>query len=152
MRKMKLSITATIIALVLIGTFLTLTTFAALSSSQNIPSSGTITTSANLGVFSDSGCTASLSSINWGTLTPGGNITQTIYVKNTSVGLSLTLNMSTSNWNPVNANGPVTVSLNQVGTRLQPGQSVAAVLTLMVSSSITDITNFSVQINIIGTN
>ncbi len=149
---MKLSITATIIALVLIGTFLTLATFAALSASQNIPSSGVVITSANLGVFSDSGCTTSLSSINWGTLTPGGNITQTIYVKNTSVGLSLTLNMSASNWNPVSANGPVTVSWNQVGTRLQPGQSVEAVLTLMVSSNITDVTNFGVQINIIGTN
>ncbi len=75
----------------------------------------------------------------------------TIYVKNTSLGLSLTLDMSASNWNPVNANGPVTVTWNQVGTRLQPGQSVAAILTLMVSSSITDVTNFSVQINIIGT-
>jgi len=93
-----------------------------------------------------------LSSINWGTLTPGTPITQTIYVKNTGSGLSLALSMGTSSWTPAGANGPITLTWNQEGTRLQPGQSVAATLTLTVSSTIADVTNFSVQINITGTN
>jgi len=150
--KIKLSITIAIVILVMIGTALTLTTFAAISVTQNLPSSGTVTTSANLSVYSDSGCTTPLSSINWGNLTPGGNITQTIYIKNTSIGLSLLLSMAPSNWNPASANGPVTLTWNQVATRLQPGQTVAATLTLRVSSNVTDVTDFGVQINISGTN
>jgi len=93
-----------------------------------------------------------LSSINWGTLTPGTNITQTIYVKNTGVGLSLALSMGTSSWTPAGANGPMTLTWNQENTRLNPNQSVAAVLTLSVSSTIADVTTFSVQINLTGTN
>jgi hypothetical protein len=130
---------------------LVLTTYAAISTSQNLSTNGTVLTSANLGVYSNNGCTNSISSINWGTLKPGGNITQTIYIKNTGSGLSLTLSMTTSNWSQ-GANGPITLTWNQEGTRLQPGQSVAAVFTLAVSPTINDITNFSVQINIAGTN
>ena len=150
--KIKLSVTASIVALVLIAAVLTVTTFAAITTTQNLSSNGTVTTSANLGVYSNVGCTAPLTTINWGTLTPGGNITQTIYVKNTGSGLSLALSMTTANWTPTSANGPITLTWNQGGTRLNPGQSVAATLTLTVSSTIADVTNFSVQINITGTN
>ena len=152
MPKIKLSLTATVVALVTIAIALTLTTFAAITTSQNLSSSGTVTTSPGLGVYSNSACTTTLGSINWGTLTAGGNITQTIYIKNTGSGLSLALGMATSNWTPAGANGPITLTWNQGGTRLQPGQSIAATLTLAVSSNITDVTNFSVQINITGTN
>ena len=139
-------------ALVIIGVALTLTTYAALSTSTNVPSTGLVATSANLGIFSDSACSTSLSSINWGTPTPGGVYTQTIYIKNTGSGLSLSLNMTTTNWNPANSNGPITVTWNKEGTRLLPGQSTVATLTLNVSSNIADITNFYVQICITGTN
>jgi len=131
---------------------LTLTTFAAISTSQSVQLNGQVTTSANLGVYSNSACTTPLSSINWGTLPVGGNITQTIYIKNTGVGLSLALNMGTSNWSPASADGPIILTWNQGGTRLQPGQSIAANLTLTVSPTITDVTNFNVQINITGIN
>jgi hypothetical protein len=60
--------------------------------------------------------------------------------------------METSNWTPAGAEQPITLTWNQEGARLQPGQSVAATLTLSVSPTIADITNFSVQINITGTN
>ena len=152
MPKIKLPISATIIALVTVAIALTLTTFAAISTSQSMSSSGQLTTSADLDLYSNSACTIPLSSINWGTLNAGENITQTIYVKNTSNGLALTLSMQTSNWTPTTANGPITLTWNQAGTRLQPGQSIAATLTLAVSSNIADISSFSVQINITGTN
>ena len=150
--KRKLSITVAAVALVIIGIASVLTTFSAVTTSTTLASSGAISTSANLGVFSNAACTIPLSSINWGTLTVGGTSTQTIYVENTGSGLSLTLNMTTSNWSPTTANGPITITWNQEGTDLMPGQSVAATLTLTVSSSIVDITSFSVQINISGTN
>jgi hypothetical protein len=151
-KKPKLSVSTAVIALVITALALTLTTFAAISSNQNISSSGTVNVSANLGVYSDSACQNSLSSINWGTINPGANITRTIYIKNTGSGLSLTLSMNTTSWNPSSANGPMTLTWNQENTRLTPGQIQAATLTLAVSPTIADVTNFSVQINITGTN
>ena len=138
--------------LVTIGLTLAATTYAALSTSQSLSSSGsvTVTGTASLGIYSDSACTTSLSSISWGSLTPGGSTTQTIYVKNTGT-VPLTLSMATSNWSPTSANGPITITWNKAGTVLSAGQSSSAVLTLTVSSGITDVTSFSVQISITGT-
>jgi hypothetical protein len=123
-----------------------------LSSKSNVLSNGAVTTSANCGLYSDSACTTPLGSIDWGVLTAGGTVTQTIYVKNTGSGLPLTLNMTTTNWSPASANGPITVTWDQEGTILSPGQSIAATLTLAVSSSEIGLTNFGVQISITGTN
>jgi hypothetical protein len=136
----------TIIAIVTVST-----TFAALSVNQKVPSSGSVTVSANLGVFSDGACQNATSTINWGTPTPGTNVTRTVYIKNTGSGVSLSLSMATSNWIPENANGPITAVWNQNGARLYPGQSTPAIITLIVSPTIADITNFNVQISIIGT-
>ncbi len=149
MAKRKLSL-ATVITLTIVGLLLTLTTYGAVSVSTTLSSTGSITTSANIGVYSDSACTTPMTSIDWGTTSPGSSITRTIYVKNTGSGVSLTLSMTTSNWNPVSANGPITISWNKEGTVLTPGQSTAAVITLSVSSSITGITTFGVQILVTG--
>jgi hypothetical protein len=138
-------------ALVIIAVALSLTTFAAAGASKTPSPNGKVFRSADLGVYSNSACTTPLSSINWGTLIIGGNITRTIYIKNTG-SLAFILSMGTSNWTPASANGPISLTWDQVGTRLQPGQSVAATLTLAVSSNIADVTNFNVQINITGTN
>jgi hypothetical protein len=150
--KLKISVTTSVIALVILAIALSLTTFAAISTSQNVSTNGTVSTSANLSVYSNSACTLPISSINWGNLTVGGNITQTVYVKNTGSGLSLSLSMTTSNWNPAGANGPITITWNKEGTRINPGTSVAATLTLNTNSNIVDVTNFDVQITITGTN
>ena len=140
-----------VLALVLIAVAATCTTYAALSVTQNVSSSGSIVVTANLGIYSDSACKNNLTSIDWGTLTPGANIVRTVYVKNTGMGTSLCLSMATSNWSPASANGPVTITWNQAGTRLAPDQSTAAVITLTVSPTIADITSFNVQITITGT-
>lgn len=163
--KRKLSkTTVVVVALVILGIALSVTTFAALTNqtqvlstgvvtkSPNVLSNGAVTTSANVGLYADSACTTPISSIDWGNLTAGGTATQTIYIKNTSSGLTLTLKMTTNNWSPAIANGPITITWNQSGTILSPGQSTAATLTLAVSSSEVGITNFSVQICITGTN
>ena len=152
MPKIEISITTAIVALVIIAIALTFTTFAAVTTSQNVQSSGAITSSANLGVYSNSACTTLLSNINWGTLIPGGATTQTIYLKNTGSDLSLALSMATNEWTPAGANGPITLTWNKEGAILQPGQSVAATFTLSASSSITNVTSFSVQITLTGTN
>ncbi len=140
-----------IFILTIMAISLTFTTYAALSVSQSVSSTGSINVSPNLGVYSDIFCQNTTSIINWGNITPGVNITRVVFIKNTGTGVSLALNMSTSNWNPTVANGPIAISWNQEGTRLNPGQSVAATLKLSASSTIVDVTNFGVQITITGT-
>ena len=107
--------------------------------------------SASLRVYSDSACTRPLTTFDWGSLYPGGVTTRTIYIKNTETAASLSLNMTTSNWNPKEANGPIVVSWDQEGTTLSPGESTEARIMLAVSYDITNIVDFSVQIGIIGT-
>ncbi len=146
----------TIIAIALVGLALTMTAYGAISVSTSINSSGSIATSSGIsvsspamGVYSDNACTVPMTTIDWGSVSPGGTVTRTVYVKNTG-GVSLTLSMATSNWNPTSANGPLTITWNKSGTTLTSGQSTAATITLSVSSSITGITSFSVQILISG--
>jgi hypothetical protein len=149
MSKHKISLTT--IALVLMAIALSATTYGAISVNKSLITNGSINVTANLGLYSDFGCTIGLSAIDWGATTAGNNITRTVYVKNIGAGTSLTLSISTSNWNPTTANGPITISWDKEGTRLLPGQSTTAVIKLTSSSSIVDITNFSVQIMISGT-
>ena len=73
-----------IIALTITALALTLTTAAVLSTSQNVPLSGTIN-AVNLGVYSDSACTIPVTSLTVGTLNPGGTATQTVWIKNTGM-------------------------------------------------------------------
>jgi archaellum component FlaG (FlaF/FlaG flagellin family) len=125
-------------------------TLAAINVSQNVSSSGTITTSPNIGVYSDSNCATNITSINWGSVAAGGTATQAVYVKNTGTG-TMTLSLTASSWSPSGASTYITISWNQQGTQLSAGQSVAATITLTVSSSITGITSFSNTITISGT-
>src|SRR3990170_5310733 len=158
---------STIIALALTGVLLTVTTFGALTATQNLPSSGAVylpplpsssssqapssspsptpPSTVNVGVYSDSACTNSQTSIDWGTITPGNNVVRTVYVKNTG-NTAITLSMTPAGWNPLSANGPIAVSWNREGVSLSVGSSISATLTLSVSSSISGIATFSVNI------
>ena len=138
------------IALTVLSIVLAATTYAALNVSQNITSSGSIATSPNVSVYSDSACTTVITSINWGSLSTGDSSIHTVYVKNTGIA-SMTLSMIANNWSPAGAGTYLTISWNQEGTELSAGQSVAAIITLTVSPSTTGITNFSNTITITGT-
>jgi len=155
-----------IIILILSAVALTAATYAAITVNQNIPSTGSIylslpsptpsptstpiTGSPGVGVFSDQACTTSLTSLNWGQIAPGGTTTLTVYVKNTGTA-AMTLSLTVSNWSPSNAPNYISLSWNQVGTVVQPGQSVAATLTLTVQANVSGITTFSNTIIISGT-
>jgi hypothetical protein len=141
--------TGAIIAIVMVGIVLTVTTAGLISVSQSVSSSGSVT-AINVGVYSDSSCTQNLTTIDWGTVAPGNSVTKTVYVKNTG-NSDITLSMTKNGWNPTSANGPITVTWNKEGTTLSAGASAAAIITLSVSSGISGITTFSVNIVITGT-
>jgi hypothetical protein len=144
----KISVGA-IIAIAMVGLILTVTTAGLLSVSQSVSSSGTVT-AVNVGVYTDAACTQTLTSIDWGAIAPGDSVTRTIYVKNTGSS-QITLGMTKTNWSPTGANGPITVTWNRESTTLGVGLYTTAILTLSVSSGISGISTFSVNIVITGT-
>jgi hypothetical protein len=148
--KMNKKTSISIILLATIAVALTCITYGALTVSKDLSTSGTITVTPNLGVYSDSDCQTPISTIDWGTIAPGGTATQTIYIKNTGAGVSLSLSMTPSEWTPEEADGPIALDWTPQSTTLAPGESTSAVLTLSVSQSIDGITSFSVQISIVG--
>jgi hypothetical protein len=142
--------TGALIALIATGILLTLLTSGALLSTQQVPSSGTIS-AVNVGVYTDSACTNNCTTVTWGTTAPGNSATYTVYIKNTG-NVPMSLTMTTSNWNPTTANGPISLTWNRQNYNITAGASVSATLTLTVSSSISSsITDFSFNIIITGT-
>jgi ABC-type antimicrobial peptide transport system permease subunit len=138
-----------IIAITIGALLLTVTTAAVLSANQNVPLNGSIT-AVNLGIYSDSACTQTCSSLNVGTVNPGGTGTQTIYVKNTG-NVPETLTMTANNWNPTNATTYLTLTWNQQNTVLPAGQSTQATLTLTAASNTGSLTTFSCSVTLTGT-
>jgi hypothetical protein len=126
----------------------------ALVTSNTISNTGfidvaTSTNSSKLGVYSDSGCTTALRSIQWGTLNPGSTATATMYVRN-EADIPLTLSIQAANWNPPSAENYFTLSWNLDGI-LQPNGVAPALLTLNLSSYVSGITDFSFDIIITAT-
>ena len=141
--------TGAAIAIAATGLFMTLLTTGLLMSSQTLQSNGTVT-GVNVGVYSDSSCTQNLTSIDWGSIYPGNSTTKIIYVKNTG-SLPVTLTMTTGSWVPSNANTYISLSWNRESTVLSAGQSISATLTLSASSDAGNITSFSFNMTITGT-
>ena len=138
------------------GMILTYTT-AGLISFQNanstvnrqLPSSGNIA-AINVGLYMNSACTQKLESINWGDIAPGESVNKIIYLKNTGT-TDIALSMTTNNWNPSIANGPITITWNREGILLEQGAVTSATLTLETLEDTVGITAFSVSILIVGT-
>lgn len=146
-----------IIAIAIVGVILTAYTAAVMNPSvKTLPSTGSVTTTqtpvetVNIALYSDAALTQSLTSVDWSSLTPGSSTTKTIYIKNTGT-QSVTLSLSTSNWNPTQANGPISLSWDKTGATLAAEASTSAVLTLNIQSSISGITSFTFSIAVTGT-
>jgi hypothetical protein len=138
-----------VIALVATALALTLTTAAVLSTNQTVPLNGTIN-AINLGVYSDSECTQTVTTLNVGTLSPGETATQTVYIKNTG-NVPETLTMTVANWNPTNANTYLTLTWNRQDTPLNAGASIQATLTLTAASNTGSLTTFNCDVTLTGT-
>jgi hypothetical protein len=123
-------------------------TSAFLNVRRAIPSTGMVS-AVNVEVYSDGSCTQNLTSIDWGSVYPGGSVSRMVYVKNTG-NVPLTLSLTTASWNPISAAGQISVTWDKDNTVLNAGQSTAATLTLSVSQSISGVISFSVNVVITG--
>lgn len=103
-----------------------------------------------VGIYWDSTCTDRTSSINWGLLDPGSSKTVTVYVRNEGNTVA-TLSKATGNWNPSTASSYLSLNWDYTGQTLSVNQVLRIKLTLIVSSTISGITNFSFDITITAT-
>jgi hypothetical protein len=118
------------------------------SSSYSTVSAKVAGSNDRLEIFTDSSCTQKLTSFSWGLLSAGSSATQTIYVKN-SGSTNLMLSISTSNWSPSFANGPITLTWSGEKTLL-PNQMAPITLKINVGSNATNIAAFNFNIKIVG--
>ena len=118
--------------------------------SQSVPSKGTLTV-INLGVYSNSACTANLTALDFGTISTGATSNITLWLKN--IGNSNeTLSLTTNTWSPATVSQWLSLSWNQAGTVLAKNQVVAANLTLTVSPSVDpSLSDFTFNVVIAGT-
>jgi len=126
---------------------LALAAYAILQSSVRINNQGTVK-ALGVGVYWDSNCTNPVSLINWGTVEPGSTNNVTVYVRNEG-NTAANISMTTENWNPTNAPNYLTLNWNYNGQQLNPSEAVQITLSLIVSSNVQGIENFSFDI-IIG--
>lgn len=103
-----------------------------------------------VGVYWESGCVNNVSSIDWGFLEPGGTQNVTVYIRNEG-NVPMTLNMTVDSWAPSLASSYITVSWNREGYVVDATSIAETIITLSVSNNISNITNFSFDLTIIGT-
>ena len=125
-----------------------LVTYAVMQRSYSIPTSGMVV-GVDVGVFADSACTENLTSISWGSMYPGENVTRLVYVKN-SGSAAITLSLAAENWSPAGVNGSIAVFWDREGAALGSGQVVVAAVTLSVSPGISGVSDFSVDLAVVG--
>lgn len=129
--------------------FLVMQVFPAGQTSVTLTSTGSIQTTEGIAIYSNSLCTIPKTSIEWGALQKGGTSNVVIYVKNEGDSPT-TLSLVTSNWTPSNAGDYLTITWDYDNNSLSPGSVVQITLTLTVDPDIQGISNFGVNVYIIG--
>jgi hypothetical protein len=118
----------------------------ATSTSRTFSNSGSVK-GIGVGIYQYSNCTSPVTSFNWGTLDPGASINKTVYIRNEGNAPAM-LSKTQSNWIPSSASSYITLNWNYTGQTLSVSQVLQVKFTLVVSSSISGITNFSFDITI----
>lgn len=104
-----------------------------------------VSTIGNVGVYWNPYCTESVTSIDWGTLSPGETKNIAVYVRNEDITM-VTLEISAINWNPGNAASFLVFSWVSANAKINPMQVVKVTLKLYVKPNIAGITVFSFDI------
>jgi hypothetical protein len=124
-------------------------TYGLLFGSKIINNQGNVNT-VGVGVYWENTCVNNVSRIDWGLIEPGTSENVTVYILNEGT-VPMTLNMTTDNWDPAAASTDIALSWDREGNAVNAQSVLQAVLTLSVSSSISDVSSFSFDITITGT-
>jgi hypothetical protein len=118
------------------------------STKTSLQSYGSIRT-VGVGVYTSSSCVATVSTVDWGQITPGHSISRTFYLRNEG-NSDVTLSMFVTNWTPAITEDYMSVDWNYAGQSLSPNQVITVTFTLSVNSAINGIETFNFNIDIIG--
>jgi hypothetical protein len=100
-------------------------------------------------VYEDLECTTVQSSIDWGEIEAGASSRVTIYIQNNG-DTDILLSLNSENWTSENINDFTTLSWDDYGAALTPGEIRGVTLTLEVDSDCPSINNFGFDVIIIG--
>jgi hypothetical protein len=94
-----------------------------------------------VGIYWDQACTNQTDSISWGRMDAGSTNNLTVYIRN-EVNSAASLSLGTSNWTPSASSNYISLSWNYSGQALRVDQVIPLELTLTVSRTIIEITDF----------
>ncbi len=97
-----------------------------------------------VGVYWDKDCRNTTNSLSWGLINPDSNNNLTIYVRN-EYNSAVSLVLHTSNWTPYNSSSYMSLSWNYSEQILKTNEVIPIKLTLTISPTIIDITDFSFE-------
>jgi len=149
-RPKKILLTTTFVVAGILVAFVLLdgTVMGTLLGKVTLPNLGTVKAT-GVGVYWDSDCKNSVTSVNWGTVEPGSTNDVKVYIRNEG-NAAETLSSTAENWNPSTASMYMSLSWDYGGQVIGVGGVVPVTLSLSVSASITGITSFSFDIVIVG--
>lgn len=141
LKKRTLLLILAVIAVLVTGSGLALRTIRV-----TIRNVGTIKT-LGVGVYEDINCADALPSIDWGTIKPGSDKNETVYIRNES-NVEASLYLETTSWDPPGASHYITLSWDYSNQTVNPNEVIQVTFTLSVSSNITEtgITDFDFYI------
>jgi len=123
-------------------------TYGVIFGSKTINNAGNVNI-IGVGVYWEASCTNEVSTINWSYVEPGSTQDTTIYIRNEGT-ITMTMNMTTSNWSSPQASAYITLNWNREGSQVNPNAVLETVLTLTVSPYVTEMSGFSFDITITG--
>ena len=141
--------TEALLLVVSLAVVISISALSLLIANQTIPNAGNVK-AVGVGVYWEYACENNVTSIDWGYLEPGETRSVTIYIRN-SGSVPLILTMTVENWQPATANTYISVSWNRQNYVLAQNSVVETVINISVSENITDVTSFSFDLVITGT-
>ena len=124
--------------------FFTVSIFGQSTFRRTIGSHGAVE-AVGIGVYWDSNCSSTVSSIDWGSVEPGLAKHVTVYLRNEGND-DVTLFLGTENWSSEDAFNYLTLSWDYAGETVRPGETVRVTLSLLASPDMEGITSFGFDI------
>ncbi len=121
-----------------------------LLSSQRVTQTTGVIAGTGIGVYKDRPCTQNLTSINWGVIYPVSSVYYHAYIRNQG-NLNVTLQMTSSNWNPAGASSYLALSWNYTSGNIIKPQEVIHVMFTLTAANVQKAETFQFNINITST-
>lgn len=141
--------TLAVVVIVLVSGFMLYQAMSVIQMSSTISTVGTLILNPDMGVYQDASFSSKVTSLDWGSLEPGATKSYSVYIRNEG-GSAVTLSMSTANWSPSSASNYLVLTWNSDGRTVNAGEAVRATFTLTVSDSVSGISSFGFDINLVG--